>query len=105
MTNSTQNPIAAASSEHETRTLYPHDGSAERQGVDREAGLEYFPMDVFVDPKTMRRHFRARRFAPSGSESTRSSVEMPGLPPRIAFRPAPNRLPFGRRCSTSHTQR
>jgi hypothetical protein len=58
MTNAIQNPIAAICSERKAPTLYSCDRAAELLGADRHADREYLPMDVFVDPKTMRQHFQ-----------------------------------------------
>ena len=58
LTNAIRNSTAASHSEARARMPYCGDGAVERQGVDRQAGVEYVPMDVFVDPKTIRQHFR-----------------------------------------------
>ncbi|MCG6859916.1 MAG: hypothetical protein LJE70_01310 [Chromatiaceae bacterium] len=58
MTNAIENPIAATCSEHEAQTLYSPDGAAALEKSDDQAGREYLPMDVFVDPTAMRHHFQ-----------------------------------------------
>jgi hypothetical protein len=59
MNNARENRIAARYSERSACTLYQCDGNTAPQGADRQAGREYLPMDVFVDPKTMRQHFQS----------------------------------------------
>jgi hypothetical protein len=44
--------------DHTDRSLYSLDGEAEMEGLDREAGHDYFPMDVYVDPRTVKEHFQ-----------------------------------------------
>ena len=34
------------------------DGDAKLGKLDRQEGYEYLPMNVFVDPETMKRHFQ-----------------------------------------------
>lgn len=58
MTNAKEIPIAVTCSEHEAQTLYSLDGAAELESSDQQAGREYLPMDVFVDPTTIRHHFQ-----------------------------------------------
>ena len=36
----------------------PSEGNAELRKLDRQEGHEYLPMNVFVDPATMKTHFR-----------------------------------------------
>ncbi len=58
MTNTMQNPIACTSRDHTDGTLYSLKDEAEVEKLDRQAGHEYLPMDVFVDPRTMKEHFQ-----------------------------------------------
>ncbi len=56
MTITMQNPVACTSRAHRNRNL----GSLEREleKLDREAGHDYVPMDVFIDTRTMMEHFQ-----------------------------------------------
>jgi len=56
MTNTTQNPIACTSRVHTNGTLYSLEGELEK--LDRELGHDYVPMDVFIDPQTVKEHFK-----------------------------------------------
>ncbi len=58
MTNSMRNAIASKSRDLTDRHRYSHAGVAELEMMDRKAGHEYVPMDVFVDPRTMKEHFQ-----------------------------------------------
>jgi len=58
MTKTIQNPIIASRSESKARSLCLLDRGAGLERSDHRAGREYLPMDVFVDPKTIRRHFQ-----------------------------------------------
>lgn len=58
MTNTMQNPIAPTHGARTDRTPYSLDKAAETQRLDCNVGREYLPMNVFVDPKTMRQHFQ-----------------------------------------------
>lgn len=58
MTNSMRNAIASNSRDLIDRHLYSLGGVAELEMMDRKAGHEYVPMDVFVDPRTMKEHFQ-----------------------------------------------
>jgi len=58
MTNTIQDSIAGTCSVRKDRTSYSLDGSAERERSEHQTGREYLPMDVFVDPKTIRQHFQ-----------------------------------------------
>ncbi len=40
------------------RTLYSLETEAELEKLDRELDHDYVPMDVFIDPSTMKAHFR-----------------------------------------------
>jgi len=39
-------------------TLYRLETEAEAEKLDREIGHDYVPMDVFIDPRTMKEHFQ-----------------------------------------------
>lgn len=72
MTYSVHNLIDCPSRDHTDRSLYSLDGEAEMEGLDREAGHDYLPMDVYIDPRTVKEHFqnssiraRWRRIHPS----------------------------------------
>ena len=58
MTNIMQNPIECTSRGHRERALYSLKVEAELEKLDRQVGHEYVPMDVFVDPRTMKEHFQ-----------------------------------------------
>ena len=59
MTNSMQNTVTCTSGVHVKRTLLSLKDEAEAEQLDRQAGHDYVPMDVFVDPGTMKEHFQA----------------------------------------------
>lgn len=58
MTSTSQNPVTCPSGAHTCWNLCSLKGEAELEKLDREAGHEYVPMDVFVDPRTMKEHFQ-----------------------------------------------
>jgi hypothetical protein len=58
MTNTKQNPIICTSGGHTDWTLHSLKSEAELEKLDRQAGHEYVPMDVFIDPRTMKEHFQ-----------------------------------------------
>ena len=58
--------------DHTDWSLYSLDDEAKMERLDREAGHDYLPMDVYVDPRTVKEHFqdssiraRWRRIHPS----------------------------------------
>jgi hypothetical protein len=57
MTN-TMHPITCTSRDHKDRSLYSLEGEAELEQLDRQAGHDYLPMDVYVDPRTVKEHFQ-----------------------------------------------
>jgi hypothetical protein len=58
MTNIMQNPITCSGKDQEDRLLHFLQVEAELKRVDGQADHEYVPMDVFVDPRTMKEHFQ-----------------------------------------------
>lgn len=58
MTNSIQNPISFTSRDHTGWSLLSLESEAEMEKLDREAGHDYLPMDLFVDPRTRKQHFQ-----------------------------------------------
>lgn len=56
MTNITHGPAAFAGRTHAKLSLYTLEGELEK--LDREAGHDYLPMDVYIDPRTINEHFR-----------------------------------------------
>lgn len=58
MTHTTQTHITCTSSVHKTRTLGSLAVEAKLAKSDHQAGHEYVPMDVYIDAKTMKEHFR-----------------------------------------------
>ena len=72
MIDTMHNPIDCTSRDHTDWSLHSLEGEAELERLDREAGHNYLPMDVFVDPRTVKEHFqgssiraRWRRIQPS----------------------------------------
>lgn len=59
MTNTIQNRTGCTSRDHREWFLYSLEVEAELERLDREAGHDYVPMDVFVDPRTVKEHFQA----------------------------------------------
>ena len=57
MTN-TMHPITCTSRDHQDWSLYSLEGEAELEQLDRQAGHDYLPMDVYVDPRTVKEHFQ-----------------------------------------------
>ena len=58
MSDTMQNPAICTSRGHEDWSLYSLHVEAELENLDRQAGHEYLPMDVFVDPRTIKEHFQ-----------------------------------------------
>jgi hypothetical protein len=58
MTNTTQNPGTCTRWALAKRTSYSLEVEAELEASDRRAGHEYVPMDVFINPRTMKQHFQ-----------------------------------------------
>jgi hypothetical protein len=57
MTNTTQ-PITCTSRDQKDWSLYSLEGEAELERLDRQAGHDYLPMDVYVDTRTVKEHFQ-----------------------------------------------
>lgn len=58
MTSSTRNAIASNSPASTDADLFYLAGGDESEKIDRSADRDYLPMDVFVDPGTMKKHFQ-----------------------------------------------
>jgi len=56
MTNTKQNSIISTSGD---QTDWPLKGEADLEKWDRQSGHQYVPMDVYVDPKTIKEHFQS----------------------------------------------
>ena len=72
MTYSMENLVDCTGTGQTDWSLYSLDREAELERLDREAGHDYLPMDVFVDPRSVKEHFqdssiraRWRRIHPS----------------------------------------
>ena len=59
MTNPEQNPIDCTSRDHNDWSQHSLEIEADLEKLDREAGRDYVPMDVFVDPTTRKEHFQS----------------------------------------------
>jgi hypothetical protein len=59
MTNTVQNRMGCTSRDHKEWSLYSLEVEAELERLDREAGHDYVPMDVFVDPRMVKEDFQA----------------------------------------------
>ena len=76
MTYSMQDLVDCTGRDHTEWSPYSLNREAELERLDREAGHDYLPMDVFVDPRTVKEHFqdssirdRWRRIHPSVRQS------------------------------------
>jgi hypothetical protein len=58
MTNTVQNPSGCTSGDHKHWSPYSLEVEAELEKLDREAGHDYVPMDIFIDRWTMKEHFQ-----------------------------------------------
>lgn len=58
MTDRMNSPISCTSRGHSDWSLYSLENEAKMEKLDREAGRDYLPMDVFVDPRTRKQHFQ-----------------------------------------------
>ena len=58
MTYSKENLVDCTGTGQTDWSLYSLDREAELERLDREAGHDYLPMDVFVDLRTMKEHFQ-----------------------------------------------
>ena len=59
MTNGIQNPIDCTSRDQNDWSLHSIEVEAELEKLDRQAGHDYVPMDLFVDPRTRKEHFQS----------------------------------------------
>jgi hypothetical protein len=59
MTDSKQEPISGSGEGDSDVPLHSLKTTAALEELDRRAGREYVPMDVFVDPESRNAHFRA----------------------------------------------
>lgn len=59
MTNTDQKAVVCTSGGRADWALYSRKGEAELEKLDLQAGCEYVPMDVYIDPGTIRKHFQA----------------------------------------------
>lgn len=58
MTNAKKNPIDCTSRDRNDWSLNSFEVEAELGKLDRQAGHDYVPMDVFVDSRTLKEHFQ-----------------------------------------------
>jgi hypothetical protein len=59
MTNTKQRSAICAGMCPTERGLGSFKGEAELEKLDRQSGLQYIPMDVYVDPQTIKERFQA----------------------------------------------
>ena len=59
MTDAMQNPIDCNGRDQNDWSLHSFEVEAELGKIDRQAGHDYVPMDVFVDPRTRKEHFQS----------------------------------------------
>lgn len=59
MTHTKQNPIVRTSGEQTDWILCSLKDMDELEMFDRQAGHQYVPMDVYIDPGTINEHFHA----------------------------------------------
>ncbi len=58
MTTRIQNHTSCTGGDHRDWPRYALEVEVELERLDRDAGHDYIPMDIFVDPRTMREHFQ-----------------------------------------------
>lgn len=58
MTNTMSNPVTRSRSYQQDWSLHSLEVEAELERLDRHAGHEYVPMDIYVNPGTMKEHFQ-----------------------------------------------
>jgi hypothetical protein len=58
MIDTTQDPVTWTREHHTNRKLFSLDVEAELAESDHRLGHEYLPLDVFIDPITIKEHFR-----------------------------------------------
>jgi len=54
----TLHTITRTSRDLKDRSVYSLEGEAELEQLDRQAGQDYLPMDVYVDTRTVKQHFQ-----------------------------------------------
>jgi len=59
MTNTIQNSISCTNGDQKNWPIFSIEVESELEKLDREAGHDYVPMDIFIDPKTIEEHFQA----------------------------------------------
>ena len=59
MTNTKHAPHICTSSDKTVWTKHPLKTEAGLYNLDRQKGRQYLPMDVYVDPRTIKEHFQA----------------------------------------------
>jgi len=59
MTSTKQRSAICTGMSQTERVLGSFKGEAELEKLDRQSGHQYIPMDVYVDPKTIKEHFHA----------------------------------------------
>lgn len=58
MTNIIRKDVKCTSKARVDWALYSLETEAEVEKLDREIGHDYLPMDVFIDPRTVKEHFQ-----------------------------------------------
>ena len=58
MADTKHDPVIRTGKEQMDRVLCSLKGESELENSDRQAGHQYIPMDVYIDPKTMEEHFQ-----------------------------------------------
>jgi hypothetical protein len=74
MINARQNPIDCTARNQNDWFLHSCDVEAELEKLDRQAGHEYVPMDLFVAPETRKEHFESSSVSARWSRIHHSSV-------------------------------
>mgnify|MGYP001814832040 CR=1 FL=1 len=59
MKNTIQNSFICTGGDKADRLRYLPEGKVEREGLNHKPDNEYIPMDIYVDPKTIKEHFHA----------------------------------------------
>lgn len=59
MTNTKHDPHICTSSDKTVWTKKPLDTEVGLENLDRQKDREYLPMDVYIDPRTIKEHFQA----------------------------------------------
>lgn len=58
MANTKQNLIFGTSCDKTHMTVNDLKGEAEQESMDHATDHEYLPMDIYVDPRTLKEHFQ-----------------------------------------------